>query len=291
MAVPSTPENPTYLSLFSFLLFFFLFFFPSLSQSRNASYDTCAPFTCGNITNVTFPFFSSSSSTTSDLLSCGLYSISCERRASRPTISLSDRPYQLKSLSPSDRLMVVSDILLVADLGTGDCSKIQKLSLPPSHIAPLTLPQWGIYLNFYRCPPSHSSLGNFVERVQDYSEQCKDGNVLYLARNYSDLSSIEKEIPSVPSGCVFFQVPVTAASLIHLTNNDSFFTLRDLNWTNLLEVLGKGLWLQWGQVDDCTKCNATGGRCGFERASTESDASSGRLVCLPREASQRLGTG
>lgn len=160
-AVPSTPAKPTPLSLFP-VVFFIFFFFPSISQSRTASYDTCAPFTCGDRKDITFPF--SSSSTTSGLLSCGLpyYSISCNRPASIETIMLSERPYRLKSLSPSERLMVVSDLGLVDNLRIGSCSSIQNLSLPPSHIAPLTLPQWGIYLNFYRCPPSYSSLGNFV---------------------------------------------------------------------------------------------------------------------------------
>lgn len=131
-----------------------------------------------------------------------------------------------------------------------------------------------------------------VERVQDYSERCKDGVGLYIARNYSVLSSIEKEIPIVPIGCDSFRVPAITASLNNLTNSDSFSSLKeDFNWTNLMDVLGKGFSLQWGQVRECADCDRTGARCGFERESTGSDASSGRVVCLPRQASQQAANG
>ncbi|KAJ8622840.1 hypothetical protein MRB53_031369 [Persea americana] len=288
MAAPAIPTHPTSLPLFPsifFIIITFFFFLPSLCQSSDSPYDTCTPFACGNIRNITFPFSSSSSSTTSDLLSCGLpeYKISCDP-SSQASITLSGRPYQLKSLSP-EKIMVVSDLLLFNNLATSDCKSIQNLSLPESQIAPLTVPQWGTYLNFYRCPlVPEIPLGNFAQQVQIYTE-CKDDVRLYLVR------TIAKEVPIAPSGCLYFKVPVLLTSLIaynlSLPSSSSSSLIKEMNWTVLMDVLGKGFLLQWPDVGVCSNCTGMGGRCGFKRDSGSSNTSSGRVECLYREA----GTG
>lgn len=291
MAAPAIPTHPTSLPLFPsiffiIIIYFCFFFFSSLCQSSDSSYDTCTPFACGNIRNITFPF--SSSSTTSDLLSCGLpdYKISCNP-SSGASITLSNRPYRLKSLSPfPENIMVVSDLPLVSDLASFACKSIQNLSLPSPQIAPLKVPQGRTYLNFYRCPlVPDIPLEKFVQPVQSYGD-CKDDVRLYLVR------VISEEVPIAPSDCLYFKVPVLLTSLIdnNLTlpsSTSSSLLIKELNWTVLMDVLGKGFSLQWPNVSDCSNCNGMGGRCGFQRDSAASNTSSGRVVCLYRET----GTG
>ncbi|RWR93855.1 rust resistance kinase Lr10-like protein [Cinnamomum micranthum f. kanehirae] len=292
MAAPAIPTHPTSLPLFPsvvsiIIIIIFFFFFPSLSQSSDSPYDTCTPFDCGNIRNITFPFSSSSSFTTSDL-SCGPpdYKISCDA-SSGASITLSDRPYQLKSLSPfPENIMVVSDLPLVSNIASFACKSIQNLSLPSSQIAPLTVPQWGTYLKFYRCPlVPDIPLEKFVQPVHVYGD-CKDDVRLYLVRNLSE------EFPIAPSGCLYFKVPVLLTSLIanNLTlrsTSSSTTMIKELNRTVLMDVLGKGFSLQWPDVGDCSDCSGKGGRCGFQRDSAASNMGSGKVKCLYRET----GTG
>lgn len=81
----------------------------------------------------------------------------------------------------------------------------------------------------------------------------------------------------VPSGCNYVNLPVLAVS----QNGKAFLDTQ--NVTLLTYWLGDGFPLHWPDFEECTGCEKTGGRCGY-------DGSSRRIVCFCKGLQPNLHT-
>lgn len=241
----------------------------SQTQDSDSDYDynACKPFVCGNI-NFTFPF-ASSETFGYGTFDCGLprFKISCD--ASIPSLELYGHRYQVKSLFSSQRLVTVVEDKLINNLTlSSSCKSLHNLTNPTAAKdtagARLSLASFGANLTVFVCPDGLSLSSRSLDGVFG-NFSCSEGYKVYfwdLVQGVSPVVPVE-----VPSGCTYVNLPVLAGS----RNRKAF--LDTPNVTGLAYWLGDGFPLQWPDFEECTGCNNTGGRCGY-------DGSSGKIVCF-----------
>ncbi|KAJ8769253.1 hypothetical protein K2173_001843 [Erythroxylum novogranatense] len=251
---------------FSLMFTTFLVTGESQDSHSHSDYDLCSPFKCGNIT-FSFPFSSWTSSLSGPLL-CGLpgYQVICDNSSALPAgIIFSGRLYQVKNFYPPtpsepSTTLVVVDTQLLRDLSARSCNYLRNFTISTTDFTSPNLPLGLSNLTLFKCPTKadFSSLANKV--VRNYS--CDDGTKIYLW-----LSGGQFDPPgtiSTPTGCNLIMVPVSSAGDRFRFNNSS---------VELVDVLSDGFPLSWPEFRECSSCDATGGRCGY-------DASLKRIVCF-----------
>ncbi|RRT57477.1 hypothetical protein B296_00039614 [Ensete ventricosum] len=238
---------------------FFFLYLPTLSMSQdNYSYfyEACKPLVCGNVA-VTFPFFSRASF-------CGLpgFMITCDSSSSIPTISLSDRPYQVNTISLDDSLLLVSDHQLAQHLRSNSCDAgLREHFLPAVGFASFQIPKWVVHLNFAWCRRDGGPLPlNFTSETVEYGG-CQGNTSLYF------LSGTLNNDTVLPAACVHAALPILLASIAEANLTPE--KLRDysvVQWDDLFPLIDKGFALQWDYNDtDCSICQDSGGRCGYNQ--------------------------
>ncbi|KAF7132664.1 hypothetical protein RHSIM_Rhsim09G0105300 [Rhododendron simsii] len=244
-------------------------------SGSDSDYNACKPFVCGNI-NFTFPF-ASSENFDSGTFHCGLprFKIFCDASSSIPRLQLSGRFYRVKSLFSSDRLVTVVDDELIKDLTfSSSCKSLRNLTISAANDtagAGLSLAPFGANLTVLECLDglSPSSRDGFFG---NYS--CREGSKLYFFRD--QVRRVSPVVPvEVPSGCKYVNLPVLAVS----QNGKAFIDTQ--NVTILTYWLEDGFPLHWPDFEECTGCNKTGGRCGY-------DGRSGRIVCFCEDLQPNL---
>ncbi|KAH7840538.1 hypothetical protein Vadar_018278 [Vaccinium darrowii] len=244
----------------------------SKTQDSDSDYNDCKPFVCGNLT---FPFpFSSSETFGSSRFGCGLprFKIACDA-SSVPRLELSGLLYQVKSLFLSDRLITVVNDQLINDLASSSCKSISNLTIPIGNDtagAGLALPSFAANLTVFKCPNGLSLSSESLEGVfGNYS--CREEGVVVYFRDQIQRES--RLVPvKVPIKCKYVTVPISAAGRPLLFKNTTD-TTSEHNITVLEDWLRDGFPLQWPDFKECTGCQNTSGRCGY-------DGSSRGIVCL-----------
>ncbi|CAK9159513.1 unnamed protein product [Ilex paraguariensis] len=270
----------TSLSLISLLPTTLLLLIIPTTKSQNSDsfyYDLCAPFVCGNI-NFSFPF-SSSETFGSRRFDCGLprFQISCDNITSLPGLELSGRLYRIKDVYTSENLITIVDHQLIGDLRTNSCGSLQNITISTVIDGGpfLRLPSWDTNFSFFKCPHG-IELNSSTRVVGNYS--CREGNWVYLWEDES--WNLTRLVPprgrpvETPGGCQLVTLPVFRASLSRygfLNGSGGRGGSGDRQMKLVFEVLSDGFPLEWLTIEDCTTCNQTGGRCGY-------DSSSGRIL-------------
>ncbi|CAL9766464.1 unnamed protein product [Musa acuminata subsp. burmannicoides] len=251
---------------------FFFLYLPTLSMSQiNYSYfyEVCKPLVCGNVL-VTFPFFSTNSF-------CGLpgFMITCDP-SSLPTITFSDRPYQVNKISLDESLLLVSDHQLAQHLRSNSCDAAGFL--PAASFAPFQIPNWIIYLNFSWCRRDEGQLPlNFTSETVEYGG-CQGNSSLYF------LSGTLNNDTMLPASCDHALLPILLASIVEA--NLTLAKLKNtsvVKWDYLFPIVDKGFALQWDYNNtDCSVCQESGGRCGYNQTT-------GKPLCFCKDKCSRDG--
>ncbi|GMP58940.1 hypothetical protein CsSME_00022421 [Camellia sinensis var. sinensis] len=247
----------------------------SQTQQHKSNFDLCAPFNCGNIT-FSFPFFPSSTFGTAQFY-CGLprFQIACDLSSSIPSIELSGRPYQVKQLFSSVRLVTVVDNQLIKDIRLGSCTSLQNITISITDgtvgNAVLRLPVGGVNLTIFERPNGNSLPTGFLDQVVG-NYNCSRNRVYIWDGTRTHVKPGLGPVVETPVGCEYVSLPLSGAGLQRLRLNRSGDDAGGAR-TLLADVLSNGFQLEWPNITDCQICDLTGGRCGY-------DVSSQKIVCF-----------
>ncbi|XP_019172598.1 PREDICTED: LEAF RUST 10 DISEASE-RESISTANCE LOCUS RECEPTOR-LIKE PROTEIN KINASE-like 1.1 isoform X2 [Ipomoea nil] len=227
---------PTYQLLACFLLFEIVIIL-QLAQGKSSSQSSCPKqFTCGNITNVSFPFSNVSRP------ECGLYTLDCNATP-YPTITLGQHKYGVVFIKGD--LMLLFDPLLEKYLREPSCNVFHTgISFPSSasisfDFVPKTM--------FYKCNSSSNvslqkKIGHYFHGYRSYNS-CQNFSLYYTQMDNDTLPTAT----SLPAEC----------SVIYLPFNFN----RSSSAINLFENLNSLILIQWKVSEICAKCHYNGGQC------------------------------
>ncbi|XP_057447012.1 LEAF RUST 10 DISEASE-RESISTANCE LOCUS RECEPTOR-LIKE PROTEIN KINASE-like 2.1 isoform X3 [Lotus japonicus] len=264
MTIFSTPQHmalpllPLPFSFIYTLFYLSLLFYPTYAASDAELYTACAPFSCGNFSNISYPFWSSNQPS-----SCGNPNFKLDCKQGNATIEIKSQKFPVLNISQNSLTLKIATL---DSLGlNGAC---------PKHYANVSL---GLalfsytsndddFILLYDCrPPSYSyspistasisfTCGTDSDPHQGYFMSSK--NVV----NFDGLGCKNKI--TVPASKDAFQ--------------NSFS-----NGMTVESVLAQGFEVGWSGVDGdkCDGCTKSGGRCGY-------NTSLNALMCLcPKEQS------
>ncbi|KAH0668677.1 hypothetical protein KY289_023170 [Solanum tuberosum] len=225
----------------SFICFFLISY---LVQAKGRNDSTCPKsFTCGNLTDLSFPF---SLSTQPD---CGILPISgCDAKP-YPRIQLlpgGDWYYALGN--PFNYTVELGDPMLHAELMQHKCQAFnKKFSLPDSpsisfEIRPMN------FLNFFKCNSTSSSTPNTTQKMKDHFagykrySSCKGFSIYYKLPGGDGEHA---RAGNVPANCSLIKLPIRSIS------DDG----------GLFNMLSASFFVEWKISEDCNKCHFGGGQC------------------------------
>ncbi|XP_015162711.1 uncharacterized protein [Solanum tuberosum] len=228
----------TYTSLICFFLISYLV------QAKGRNDSTCPKsFSCGNLTDLSFPF---SLSTQSD---CGVMFLSgCDAKP-YPRIQLlpgGDSYYALGN--PFNYTVFLGDPKLHAKLRQHKCQAFNKnFSLPNSSSISFEILPVNI-LNFIKCNSTNSSTPNITQKMKDHFagyrmyNGCKGFSIYYKLPG-GDGEDVRAG--NLPANCSLIRLPVL------LLSDDG----------GLFNMLSAAFAVEWKLSADCYKCHYGGGQC------------------------------
>ncbi|KEH26986.1 wall-associated receptor kinase carboxy-terminal protein [Medicago truncatula] len=251
---------PLHLQAFSFIinifLFLALFIIPIHITSDVESFKSCAPFSCGNFTNVSYPFWSVNNQPSY----CGHPNFNLDCEHGNLTIEIKSQKFHIIDINQTSRLLRIARL----DLWSNDAATI--VSCPKKYIiVNLDLDffnytsKYEKYTLLYECgplpDPYSSSLSSEVSQVISCLIEGKPRNA-YLV-------SSAKVVDFIGLGCMNnITIPGLKSSIIE--DSDS-----------VVDVLDKGFDVRWSGVEEdiCDGCIKSGGRCGY-------NASENAVLCM-----------
>ncbi|RDX79558.1 LEAF RUST 10 DISEASE-RESISTANCE LOCUS RECEPTOR-LIKE PROTEIN KINASE-like 1.2, partial [Mucuna pruriens] len=197
-------------------------------------FEACPPQTCGNNQSISYPFYIQGKQESF----CGYpgFGISCAPNGF-PILNLSNAQYIIHQIFYQNQSLRVSNAAFSIsrpNTAKGCLPPTQNLTLP-TNVFVLAPNQKGTIL-FYGCDLSPS--------LQDHRVGCFNETSSVLA-----LYKEDKNIRFVSKNCTGVVVNTTVEDGVG----------------GIEEALRKGLLLTW-TASDCSVCNRTGGRCGFDSA-------------------------
>ncbi|KAK4715439.1 hypothetical protein R3W88_013777 [Solanum pinnatisectum] len=215
-----------------------------LVQAKGRNDSTCPKsFTCGNLTDLSFPF---SLSTQPD---CGIMFLSgCDAKP-YPRIQLlpgGDSYYAL--VNPFNYTFGLGDPKLHAKLRQHKCQAFnKKFSLPDSPSISFKIITVN-FLNFFKCNSTSSSTPSITQKMKDYFygyrmyNGCK-GFSIYYKLPTGDREDVRAG--NIPANSSLIRLP------IRLLSDDG----------GLFNMLSAAFTVEWKPSEDCYKCHYGGGQC------------------------------
>lgn len=232
------------INIFLFLSLFFLI--PIHVNSDGESYKSCAPFRCGDFTNISYPFWS----TNNHQNYCGHpnFGVDCEH--GNLTIEIKSQKFHIIDINQTSQVLRIARL----DLWSYDSATIA--SCPKKYINVILDSEFFNYTSnyekytlLYECSslldPYSSSLGSEVSQTISclVEDEPRDAYVVSSAKvaDFIDL------------GC---KNNITIPGL-----NSSFLEDSD----SVANVLDEGFEVKWSGVEEdiCDGCMKSGGRCGY----------------------------
>ncbi|XP_051148588.1 LEAF RUST 10 DISEASE-RESISTANCE LOCUS RECEPTOR-LIKE PROTEIN KINASE-like 1.2 [Andrographis paniculata] len=214
-----------------------------LDESHGADYryERCPPVTCGGAVNVSFPFyFPREQESYCGYPGFGL--VSCWE-SSGTTLNLSGSDYMIVNISYHTRSLRVYPLSLPNYEANGCYSGLKNTSLPKGFDYAPNVTKLHL---FYNCSDSlPENLSN--RRLFCGSNDTENSTVLPLFEENGDSSIASRSCNKTVT--VKVERPVNVSGAIA--------NLRDLQ-----SVLGGGFVMNW-MASDCSDCESSGGRCGF----------------------------
>ncbi|KAL6847872.1 hypothetical protein ACP4OV_022000 [Aristida adscensionis] len=225
-----------------------------------AAAASCAPRACGNLT-IAYPFWipdDQLSNSSSPSLPCGPPAFQVDCRGGRASLARSFRGgYKILRVSYADRALVVANDNLQTDAGGCPAPRIDvsaSLSLAPFTASPANA-QLVFLFNCTGRPPAAAA--GFVNVTCPGTQA-----VVRLDASYNTT-----EAKAVAGGCEYSVVPVLRSP--------------GAGAGDYPRLLRGGYLLEWrASAGDCTACNASGGRCGY-------DADAEAFACVCPDGSSR----
>ncbi|XP_022923748.1 LEAF RUST 10 DISEASE-RESISTANCE LOCUS RECEPTOR-LIKE PROTEIN KINASE-like 1.2 [Cucurbita moschata] len=220
---------------FLFIIFFIILTPQTLSSDEK--FEACAPKSCGKGPNISYPFRVAHSHSPF----CGLPTFDITCRHEYPVIKISGEDYIIREISYQ------AHSFLVANAAVYDVKCPTPLHNFTLHRTPFTYtPDHIGFFFFYNCtslPPKFS-----------YPIHCSNTTKLHSFAAFHD-GFMEHMNFSVDSCQSSVEVP------IDIPNQDDDFS--GLLRKSYSDVLKMGFTLNWS-AQNCSNCETSGGRCGFE---------------------------
>ncbi|CAN4124861.1 unnamed protein product [Withania somnifera] len=228
----------------SSLLCFVLFLLLILVQAKGRTDSTCPKsFSCGNLTDLSFPF---SLSTQPD---CGILHMSgCDAKSFPRIQLLPGGDWYYDALHPFNYTVGIADPKLLAKLRRYSCQAFNKnISLPDSpsisfKILPLN------FANFFKCNSTSSSTPNITQKKNDHFASykkytlCKGFSIYYKLPQDDDK---DVHAGNLPADC----------SLVRLPINETLYN------GGLFTFLSPVFLVEWKLSEECNLCHYSGGQC------------------------------
>ncbi|XP_062158440.1 LEAF RUST 10 DISEASE-RESISTANCE LOCUS RECEPTOR-LIKE PROTEIN KINASE-like 1.2 isoform X3 [Alnus glutinosa] len=224
---------------FHIFILFIIFIFTNLANltlSLNQKFQACTPRACGNGPNISYPFWIQDEQQPF----CGYpnFGITCNEQ--NPVLEISNDEYIIKDIFHSNQSLLVANAAVYKDA----CPT-------PLHNVNLDRTPFNLTFTLY-----HSDLSFFynctsVPAYPTYEVACASKDNLHsFAVFHEEAYQLEKTCQSLVN------VPVD------MLIGDNWTSLFHMNYT---EILKMGFLLTWS-APNCSNCENSGGRCGFDNS-------------------------
>jgi hypothetical protein len=222
---------------FHIFILFIIFIFTNLANltlSLNQKFQACTPRACGNGPNISYPFWIQDEQQPF----CGYpnFGITCNEQ--NPVLEISNDEYIIKDIFHSDQSLLVANAAVYKDACP---TPLHNVSLDRT---PFNLTLYHTDLSFfYNC--------SSVPEYPTYAVPCASND------NFHSFAVFHKEAYQLEKTCQsLVDVPVDMPIGGNLTS------LSQMNYT---EILKTGFLLTWS-APNCSNCENSGGRCGFDNS-------------------------
>ncbi|XP_049405397.1 LEAF RUST 10 DISEASE-RESISTANCE LOCUS RECEPTOR-LIKE PROTEIN KINASE-like 1.1 [Solanum stenotomum] len=227
------------MALASSFICFLLSLLLMLVQAKGRNDSTCPKsFSCGNFTDLTFPY---SLSTQPD---CGIMLLSGCDAETYPRIKMLPEGGWYYALEMHNSSVWLGDTKLQTMLTQHKCQTFNKnFSLPNS---PFMFFQMVNINNFFKCISTSNNARNTTQKMNGHFvgynmySGCEDFSIYYKPSQNDD-EYIGAD--NLPTNCSLIRLPV------HSFHGDLF------------NVLGPEILVEWKLSDECTECHYGGGQC------------------------------
>ncbi|KAL5079568.1 hypothetical protein RYX36_007989 [Vicia faba] len=232
--------------LINIVLFLTLFLIPTQVNSDAKSYKSCAPFTCGNFTNITYPFWNINDQQSY----CGHPNFTLDCQKNNLTIDINSQKFHIIDMNQTSQLLKIARL----DFWSYDAANVT--SCPNTNVS--------LNLDFFK----------YTSNDENYN-LLSDCDTLPTNSYGSPLSSeVSQEI-----SCLIDSKPQDAYLVLN-TKMADFTNLECKNNiqvygpkssiiedsdTGVVNVLREGFEVGWSVVEEdiCNYCKKYGGRCGY----------------------------
>ncbi|KAL5079567.1 hypothetical protein RYX36_007988 [Vicia faba] len=232
--------------LINIVLFLTLFLIPTQVNSDAKSYKSCAPFTCGNFTNITYPFWNINDQPSY----CGHPNFTLDCQKNNLTIDINSQKFHIIDMNQTSQLLKIARLYL----WSYDAANVT--SCPNTNVS--------LNLDFFK----------YTSNDENYN-LLSDCDTLPTNSYGSPLSSeVSQEISclidSKPQDAyLVLNTKMADFTVLECKNNIKVYgpksSIIEDSDTRVVNVLKEGFEVGWSVVDEgiCNYCKKYGGRCGY----------------------------
>ncbi|WVZ15873.1 hypothetical protein V8G54_013439 [Vigna mungo] len=220
-------------------LFFFSLLFPTYASTDAERYTACEPFSCGKLTNISYPFWSNDQPGY-----CGHPKFKLDCQQDNVTIDIVSHTFQVIDMNQKSKVLTIARLDLLADPCTND------------------------YVNVKLDP----EFFNYTSNDDDYTLLYDCGSLGYTGSvNIGGARAFNCPIGGQDA---FFVANTEVVNLISLgcKNSINVSVLREAvkSDSDVGNVLASGFEVGWSGVneDECDGCTRSSGRCGYSSSTT-----------------------
>ncbi|KAI3780322.1 hypothetical protein L2E82_10299 [Cichorium intybus] len=230
------------------LLFPFFFFISIAAQSNDTNFPGCFSYRCANI-NISYPFWRMDSETPTQYCGYEGFGINCSNNGEEdvPIAYLGDDSYYVHNISYNPKWIALVDYDVSPVVPSVRCPRVRhNIDLGD---LPFNFLGQNVNLSFhFNC----TGVPSFAHEIR----------CLSTPTNKSFVHSLYEEPPNVN------WTEYSCLEEVETTVFDVFGSTTTLE-NGFPGALSKGFELRWGRTEDCEKCEDSGGRCGYNRNTTE----------------------
>ncbi|KAF5756364.1 putative wall-associated receptor kinase, galacturonan-binding domain-containing protein [Helianthus annuus] len=225
-----------------FLLLLLPFFFIALpAASNDSTYPNCPSYKCGDVP-ISYPFWINDSESTTQFCGYQGFGINCSPILNEivPEIRLGGDSYHVQWIFPESRkISLVDEDVLTVRPGPDRCPRVRhRINL---QTLPLNYTSHNVNITFHfgciECP-------DFATEIQCFERK----SCLQIMNNGTDESDWD-------------EFSCTGDVVTTVIRDNINRILPNLS-TTFGDALRLGFELEWWRMDDCDKCEESGGRCG-----------------------------
>ncbi|XP_042034605.1 LEAF RUST 10 DISEASE-RESISTANCE LOCUS RECEPTOR-LIKE PROTEIN KINASE-like 2.1 [Salvia splendens] len=285
--------NTDNLHTFSFCILSLIIITSKICHGADYRYEACAPANCGNGPNISYPFFLPSQQRQQSYCGFPVFAVNCSS-SGFPLLRLSENEYIIEDIFYHNQSIHVVD---AAVQSSSNCTiySSRNTTLPAGK---LNYVGGEDFLLFSGC-------GNVTGELLRYQVACHSSATVTEAGGsrapastntpsvtITNSSSTGITISSVTNSLAMYggngnlgrAVGTCVASVaVHAELNEDE---RGEEVVDVAAVLGRGFVMNWTAASDCSACQESGGRCGFDENSDRF-----RCFCRDRPHSTSCGPG